>query len=109
MNERLLTEAERLENVQVVFGHKLLKCDVLNGVLTFLVSGKEKNVASDIIIGADGVYSQVRTGLMRSVKYFLGLYMTDGEWISHRIISIACGANSKFLHPIRQLNGAASK
>ena len=70
LNERLLTEAERTENVQVIFEHKLLKCDVIRGVLTFLVNGKETNVNADIIIGADGVYSQVRTGLMRAVKYF---------------------------------------
>ena len=70
LNERLLTEAERTENVQLLFEHKLLKCDVIRGELTFLVKGKEKNVNADIIIGADGVYSQVRTGLMRAVKYF---------------------------------------
>lgn len=70
LNERLLTEAERTANVQLVFEHKLLKCDVISGTLTFLVKGKEKNVNADIIVGADGVYSQVRTGLMRAVKYF---------------------------------------
>ena len=53
LNERLLTEAERTENVQVIFEHKLLKCDVIRGVLTFLVNGKETNVNVDIIIGAD--------------------------------------------------------
>jgi kynurenine 3-monooxygenase len=69
LNERLLTEADHLENVQLVFEHKLLKCDVENGSLTFLYQGKEKNVKADVIIGADGVYSQVRTGLMRKVRY----------------------------------------
>jgi kynurenine 3-monooxygenase len=69
LNERLLTEADRLENVQLVFEHKLLRCDVENGGLTFLYKGKEKNVKADVIIGADGVYSQVRTGLMRKVRY----------------------------------------
>lgn len=69
LNERLLTESDRLENVEVVFEHKLLKCEVGKGVLTFLHEGKEKEVKADIIVGADGVYSQVRTGLMRAVKY----------------------------------------
>jgi kynurenine 3-monooxygenase len=69
LNERLLTEAERQENVEILFEHKLLKCDVARGSLTFLVKGKEETVTSDVIIGADGVYSQVRTGLMRAVKY----------------------------------------
>jgi kynurenine 3-monooxygenase len=74
LNDRLLTEAESLKNVEVVFEHKLLKCDVSKGIMTFLHKGKEINITADIIIGADGVYSQVRTGLMRSVKYcpFLG-------------------------------------
>jgi kynurenine 3-monooxygenase len=69
LNDRLLTEAESLKNVEVVFEHKLLKCDVSKGIMTFLHKGKEINIIADIIIGADGVYSQVRTGLMRSVKY----------------------------------------
>jgi kynurenine 3-monooxygenase len=69
LNERLLTEADRLQNVKVEFEHKLLKCDVQKGLLTFLHKGKEKEVKADIIVGADGVYSQVRTGLMRCVKY----------------------------------------
>jgi kynurenine 3-monooxygenase len=69
LNDRLLTEAERLSNVEVVFEHKLLRCDIAKGSMTFLHKGKERNATADIIIGADGVYSQVRTGLMRSVKY----------------------------------------
>jgi kynurenine 3-monooxygenase len=69
LNERLLSEADQLKNVKVVFEHKLVKCDVSKGSLTFLHNGKEKNATADVIIGADGVYSQVRTGLMRTVKY----------------------------------------
>jgi kynurenine 3-monooxygenase len=69
LNERLLSEAERLDNVQIAFGHKLLKCDIQKGVLTFLSQGTEKNVTADVIIGADGVYSQVRAGLMRAIRY----------------------------------------
>jgi kynurenine 3-monooxygenase len=68
LNERLLTEADRKENVQLVFEHKLLRCDVDTGALTFLHKGKEKTVKADVIIGADGVYSQVRAGLMRKVR-----------------------------------------
>lgn len=69
LNERLLTEAERQVNVQIIFEHKLLKCDVTKGTMTFLHHGKEKNVAADVIVGADGIYSQVRTGLMKAIKY----------------------------------------
>jgi len=69
LNERLLTEAEGLENVTVLFEHKLVRCDVAKGELIFLHNGKEEVVYADVIIGADGVYSQVRTGLMRQVKY----------------------------------------
>jgi kynurenine 3-monooxygenase len=69
LNERLLSEADELKNVEVVFEHKLLKCDVSKGNLTFLYEGKEKNVTVDVIIGADGVYSQVRAGMMRTIKY----------------------------------------
>jgi kynurenine 3-monooxygenase len=69
LNERLLTEAEGLENVTVLFEYKLVRCDVAKGELAFLHNGKEEVVHADVIIGADGVYSQVRTGLMRQVKY----------------------------------------
>ena len=83
LNEHLLTEAERLTNVDVVFEHKLLKCDVVKGILTFLVNGKEKNITADIIIGADGVYSQIRTGLMRAVKYIPTLiYLTKDGFLA---------------------------
>lgn len=109
LNERLLTEAERLENVDVVFEHKLFKCDVVKGVLTFLVNGKETNVTSDIIIGADGVYSQVRTSLMRAIKYDSHILWLIKEWISHKFTLIVCGVNWKFLLQIVQLNGMDSK
>jgi kynurenine 3-monooxygenase len=69
LNDRLLTEAEKLDNVTILFEHKLVRCDVACGEMTFLHWGMEKVVKADIIIGADGVYSQVRTGLMRQVKY----------------------------------------
>ena len=77
LNERLLTEADSKENVQLVFEHKLLKCDVDTGSLTFLHKGKEKTVKANVIIGADGVYSQVRTGLMRKVRYPSSVYLID--------------------------------
>ena len=69
LNERLLSEADQLKNVEVIFEHKLVKCDISKGSLTFLHKGKEKEVTADVIIGTDGVYSQVRAGLMRYVKY----------------------------------------
>jgi len=71
LNDRLVTEAAGMKNVNIEFEHKLLRCDVSKGQLTFLHKGKEKTVTADIIVGADGVYSQVRTGIMRMVKYVL--------------------------------------
>jgi len=71
LNDRLMTEAAGMKNVKIEFEHKLLRCDVSKGQLTFFHEGKEKIVNADIIVGADGVYSQVRTGIMRMVKYVL--------------------------------------
>jgi len=68
LNERLLTEAEKKDNVEILFDHKLLRCDVAKGSMTFQHKGKENVITADLIVGADGVYSQVRTGLMRVVK-----------------------------------------
>jgi 2-polyprenyl-6-methoxyphenol hydroxylase-like FAD-dependent oxidoreductase len=109
LNDRLLTEAQRMNNVYVVFEHKLLRCDVSKGILTFLYRGKEKEVTADIIIGADGVYSQVRTGIMRAVKYLFPVNKANEEWISLRAISTVCGVNSRYPLRILQMNGPVSK
>jgi len=69
LNDRLLSEASQTNNVYIVFEHKLVRCDVAKGILTFLYRGREKEVEADIIVGADGVFSRVRTGLMRAVRY----------------------------------------
>jgi 2-polyprenyl-6-methoxyphenol hydroxylase-like FAD-dependent oxidoreductase len=87
LNERLLSEADELKNVEVVFEHKLLKCDVSKGNLTFLYKGKEKIVTVDVIIGADGVYSQVRTGMMKNIKYVPLLIANENGFLAelHRL------------------------
>jgi kynurenine 3-monooxygenase len=80
LNDRLLTESDRTNNIFVVFEHKLLRCDVSKGLLTFLYKGKEKTVTADIIVGADGVYSQVRTGIMKAVKMDFEQHYIDCMW-----------------------------
>jgi 2-polyprenyl-6-methoxyphenol hydroxylase-like FAD-dependent oxidoreductase len=87
LNERLLSEADELKNVEVVFKHKLLKCDVSKGNLTFLYKGKEKIVTVDVIIGTDGVYSQVCTGMMRNIKYVPLLIANENGFLAelHRL------------------------
>ena len=35
LNELLLNEAEKHNNVKICFNHKLIKCDTVNGEMTF--------------------------------------------------------------------------
>ncbi|CAG8630533.1 4960_t:CDS:2 [Paraglomus brasilianum] len=66
----LLDTAEELANVKILFEHQLKYCDFDSGVLVFEnhSNGSEVSQTTDLIIGADGAYSTVRSQLMRPVR-----------------------------------------
>ncbi|KAG0262625.1 kynurenine 3-monooxygenase, mitochondrial precursor [Actinomortierella ambigua] len=70
LNEDLITAAEKLPNVKVVFNHSLKRADFDKGTLH--LENKETNqkvhATADLIIGCDGAYSSVRNSLMRHVR-----------------------------------------
>jgi kynurenine 3-monooxygenase len=68
LNELLLNEAEKYPNVKMFFNHKLVKCDTNSGELELenIETGEIVKSKVDLIIGADGSYSNVRASLLKS-------------------------------------------
>eukprot|EP00049_Salpingoeca_infusionum_P010743 m.185581 g.185581 ORF g.185581 m.185581 type:complete len:387 (-) comp14733_c0_seq4:1928-3088(-) len=62
LNEYLLSEAEKYQNVTLYFEHKLKSSDPNTGTLVFH-NGNTYQV--DFIVGADGAHSQTRRSVMR--------------------------------------------
>ncbi|KXS20762.1 kynurenine 3-monooxygenase [Gonapodya prolifera JEL478] len=94
LNEFLLAEAEKHPNVKVYFQHRLSEANLDSGHLVF--EGPDKrtvDVNADLIVGADGVYSLVRSNVMKRVRMdfqqtyidhgYVELHMepsSDGNW-----------------------------
>jgi kynurenine 3-monooxygenase len=69
MNEHLLSAAEALPNVNIFFEHSFVKANLDKKTIVFRKkNGNEITVHADLIIGADGSYSKIRSVLMRSVR-----------------------------------------
>ncbi|XP_021538365.1 LOW QUALITY PROTEIN: kynurenine 3-monooxygenase [Neomonachus schauinslandi] len=70
LNKDLLTAVEKYPNAKVHFGHRLLKCNPEEGVITVLGSDKVPiDVTYDLIAGCDGAYSTVRSHLMKKPRF----------------------------------------
>ncbi|XP_013012736.2 kynurenine 3-monooxygenase isoform X1 [Cavia porcellus] len=70
LNKNLLNAVEKYPNVNVHFGHRLLKCNPEEGVITMLGTDKvPKDVTCDLIVGCDGAYSTVRNHLMKKPRF----------------------------------------
>lgn len=69
MNELLLDAAEEMENVNIFFEHRLLQADLDKNTIEFATAGDEhKTYTNDLIIGADGAYSKMRSQMMRLMR-----------------------------------------
>jgi kynurenine 3-monooxygenase len=83
LNELLLNEAEKYPNVKMFFNHKLIKCDINSGELELenMETNQVVKTKMDLIVGADGSYSNVRASLLKSKSvdysqsYACGCYM----------------------------------
>merc|ERR1711973_610442 len=71
VNEILLDEGSKYDNITFHFKHKLLKADLDNARLVFEnQEGKsEVTVQSDLVIGCDGAYSAVRKEMMKKPRF----------------------------------------
>ncbi|CAB4406840.1 unnamed protein product [Rhizophagus irregularis] len=78
--ELLLNTAATFTNVKMHFQHQLKRCNFDIGKLEFenKETGKQVEYLADLIIGADGAFSTVRTQLMRAVRMDY-----SQEYISH--------------------------
>ncbi|CAG8529825.1 4404_t:CDS:2 [Ambispora gerdemannii] len=76
----LLDNAEEFKNVKIYFEHRLKRCDFDAGVLDVenINEGTSSKIEADLVVGADGTYSTVRTQLMRVVRMNY-----QQEFISH--------------------------
>lgn len=70
LNNDLLNELDKIENITIRFGHKLLKADFSDTVqkCTMLCGNVEKTLKFDFIIGSDGCFSTTRTQMQRAVR-----------------------------------------
>lgn len=95
LNELLLTEAEKYPNVEIKFNQKLVKCNTKTGDLVFEDKTNNEIIkeTTDLIVGCDGAYSNVRQSLMHDKpidfmqsyisSYYLELHIPankDGEF-----------------------------
>lgn len=80
LNELLLDAAEKMENVTVHFEHRFSQADLDNNRIEFIVSdGQKKVYYNDLIIGADGAYSKMRSQMMRCMRMdYDQLYIDTG-------------------------------
>lgn len=86
LNESLLGEALKSDNVQVHFTHKLMNVDFDARVIKFSNggTGEDVSVAFDFCVGADGSYSAVRRQMMRVVRMDF-----QQEYIRHEYIELS--------------------
>ncbi|KAI8331682.1 hypothetical protein BC941DRAFT_382278 [Chlamydoabsidia padenii] len=70
LNELLLDEAEKLPNVTIHFEHQLYQADLEEGSMIFLQGENKSQVSrnANLIVGADGAYSKMRTQMMRKIR-----------------------------------------
>lgn len=74
LNQMILSAAEKRENVNLHFNHRITDVD-LKGTLKF---SDKPDASGDVLIGADGAYSKVRSKMARGVFDFSQTYIPHG-------------------------------
>lgn len=70
LNKLLVEACEDVEEIEMMFGWKCMGADVENVVVEFLREDGEKVcVEGDLIVGADGTWSKVRSGMARKGRF----------------------------------------
>ncbi|XP_065186660.1 kynurenine 3-monooxygenase-like [Sycon ciliatum] len=68
LNETLLTAAEKCPNVDMHFDHKLSRCNIKTGEMTYINYDNTRETTADLVVGCDGAFSAVRRSAMRSTR-----------------------------------------
>jgi kynurenine 3-monooxygenase len=93
LNMLLMEEAEK-QGVKINFGEACAKVDLNTGAAVFRNSnGREKQVESDLLFGADGAFSAVRSRMQRSDRFSY-----SQEYIDHgyKELNIPAGPDGAF-------------
>lgn len=89
LNIALLNEAEKHENIEIVFDLKCENVELEKGLARFKTKdGASKIVSADVIIGADGAGSAVRKSLMNRTTDLLFNYSQDFLRSGYKELSI---------------------
>src|SRR5262245_12996283 len=94
LNAALISLAEQIPNVQILFNHRCIKLQK-NAEVTVRneVSKAEFIRAYDLIIGADGTYSQVRQEMQRGER---GNFQIEFNEFGYKELTIPPGPNSTY-------------
>ncbi|MBX2973334.1 MAG: FAD-dependent monooxygenase [Flavobacteriales bacterium] len=89
LNRRLLSEAEKLPNVKLFFDHRCVDVNLENATCHFQrEEGDHVVVKADVVFGADGAFSAVRSKMM------WGRFTYSQEYIEHDYKEVAFPANA---------------
>ena len=79
LNKQLMTLAER-EGATIHFEHRCAKVDINDNTCHFqLADGSEKNIKADLLFGADGAFSALRTAYVQQDRVNAGhIYLEHG-------------------------------
>ncbi|CAD5222639.1 unnamed protein product [Bursaphelenchus okinawaensis] len=83
LNEVMISEAEKYDNVEFFFEHKVQKVDMRNKRLIASHKGQEVVVSGDIVLACDGAYSAVRRSLMTYPRFDY-----SQEYIEHGYVEL---------------------
>tara|TARA_R110002072_G_scaffold124085_1_gene259501 strand:- start:20533 stop:21948 length:1416 start_codon:yes stop_codon:yes gene_type:complete len=82
LNILLLNEAEKFENISLVFNHGCKTVDLENSKAVFknYENNEEVTLSGDVIFGTDGAGSAVRKSMFNHKKF---LFSFSQEWLTH--------------------------
>jgi kynurenine 3-monooxygenase len=94
LNMALLDAAERYPSVRIFFEHKCTGIDLPGGPLHFQTASEDDlQVPADLVIGADGAFSAVRTSMQKTERFDY-----SQEYLSHgyKELTIPPGPEGRF-------------
>ncbi|HJQ99413.1 MAG TPA: NAD(P)/FAD-dependent oxidoreductase, partial [Candidatus Polarisedimenticolaceae bacterium] len=95
LNRLLVEAAEAMQNVRVRFGLRCVDVDLENATCIFEDhdTGAREKVSADLVIGADGAYSEVRGALQKTDRFeYAQSYLPHG----YKELSIPPGPDGSF-------------
>ena len=96
LNQLLMNLAGEQENVNMHFNYKCVDVDLKSASATFEHNdGNQKNVDADMIIGADGAYSVIRSKMIKQDRF-----QYSQHYIEHGYKELTIPANSDGTHKL---------